>query len=141
MQRRSQFGMRENPASNRRHGSRSVLHENLSPVPSTHSYHHRQSFCESGVGQAGDTDRGFATGGRGEGATPSTDGERHTLQIENPTEFETLLDVTEAAKLLRIHPKTLRTKASRGIIPAIQIGRVWRFRASMLNRWLEHIAK
>ena len=52
-------------------------------------------------------------------------------------EFEPLLDVIDAAKLLRIHPKTLRAKAGRGIIPGIQIGRVWRFRASMLNRWLE----
>ncbi len=55
--------------------------------------------------------------------------------------FEPLLDLAEAARLLRIHPKTLRVKARRGIIPAIQIGRVWRFRASMLNRWLEKIAR
>jgi excisionase family DNA binding protein len=54
--------------------------------------------------------------------------------------FEPLLDVAEAAKLLRIHPKTLRVKARRGVIPAIQIGRVWRFRASALNRWLDEIA-
>lgn len=54
--------------------------------------------------------------------------------------FEPLLDVGEAAKLLRIHPKTLRVKARRGVIPAIQIGRVWRFRASALNRWLDEIA-
>ena len=54
--------------------------------------------------------------------------------------FEPLLDVAEAAKLLRIHPKTLRLKARRGLIPAIQIGRVWRFRASALNRWLDGIA-
>jgi excisionase family DNA binding protein len=53
--------------------------------------------------------------------------------------FEPLLDVSEAAKLLRIHPKTLRVKARRGVIPAIQIGRVWRFRASALNRWLDEI--
>jgi excisionase family DNA binding protein len=54
--------------------------------------------------------------------------------------FEPLLDVGEAAKLLRIHPKTLRVKARRGVIPAIQIGRVWRFRVSALNRWLDEIA-
>jgi excisionase family DNA binding protein len=51
--------------------------------------------------------------------------------------FEPLLDVTEAAKLLRIHPKTLRVKARSGEIPGIQIGRVWRFRASALDRWVE----
>jgi len=54
--------------------------------------------------------------------------------------FERLLDVVEAANFLRFHPKTLRVKARRGVIPAIQIGRVWRFRASALNRWLDEIA-
>ena len=58
--------------------------------------------------------------------------------VEN--EFEPLLDVTEAAKLLRIHPKTLRTKARQGEIPAKQIGKLWRFRASVLNEWLDSIA-
>jgi excisionase family DNA binding protein len=54
--------------------------------------------------------------------------------------FEPLLDCKEAAVLLRIHPKTLRTKARRGIIPAVQVGRLWRFRASALNQWLDGIA-
>jgi excisionase family DNA binding protein len=58
---------------------------------------------------------------------------------KNDGAFEPLLDVAEAAKLLRIHPKTLRVKARRGVIPAVQIG-VWRFRASALNRWLDEIA-
>jgi excisionase family DNA binding protein len=66
---------------------------------------------------------------------------REASQLDkNGGGFEPLLDVGEAAKLLRIHPKTLRVKARRGVIPAVQIGRVWRFRASALNRWLEEIA-
>jgi len=55
-------------------------------------------------------------------------------------DFESLLDVTEAARLLRIHPKTLRNKARRGVIPGVQVGRLWRFRASVLNEWLDEIA-
>jgi len=74
----------------------------------------------------------------------SADADHNTNQrpkrIVNDSEFEPLLDVAEAARLLRIHPKTLRVKAGSGIIPGIQIGRVWRFRASTLNRWLEGIA-
>ena len=54
--------------------------------------------------------------------------------------FEPLLDTEEAAKLLRIHPKTLRRSARLGEIPATRIGRLWRFRASVLNEWLERIA-
>ena len=56
------------------------------------------------------------------------------------SDFESLLDVTEAARLLRIHPKTLRNKARRGVIPGVQVGRLWRFRASALNEWLDEIA-
>ena len=51
--------------------------------------------------------------------------------------FEPLLDCIEAAALLRMHPKTLRTKARRGIVPAIHVGKLWRFRVSALNEWLE----
>jgi excisionase family DNA binding protein len=55
-------------------------------------------------------------------------------------DFEPLLDSEEAAALLKIHPKTLQKMARRGEVVAIQIGRLWRFRASALNRWLEKIA-
>ena len=54
--------------------------------------------------------------------------------------FEPLLDSTEAAALLKIHPKTLQKMARNGEITAIQIGKLWRFRASALNDWLEKIA-
>jgi excisionase family DNA binding protein len=55
-------------------------------------------------------------------------------------EFEPLLDSEEAAALLKIHPKTLQKMARRGEVVAIQIGKLWRFRRSALNRWLEKIA-
>ena len=55
-------------------------------------------------------------------------------------EFEPLLDSEQAAALLKIHPKTLQKMARRGEVVAVQIGRLWRFRASALNRWLEKIA-
>ena len=54
--------------------------------------------------------------------------------------FEPLLDSEEAAALLKIHPKTLQKLARQGEVAAIQIGKLWRFRASALNRWLEKIA-
>lgn len=55
--------------------------------------------------------------------------------LPSPT-FEPLLDSEEAAALLRIHPKTLQRMARQGDISAIHIGKLWRFRASDLNRWL-----
>lgn len=61
-------------------------------------------------------------------------------QLEKPPatdpSFEPLLDSTEAASLLRIHPKTLQRMARNGEIAGIQIGRLWRFRVSVLNSWI-----
>ncbi len=51
--------------------------------------------------------------------------------------FEPLLDSDEAAALLKIHPKTLQRMARNGEIAGIQIGKLWRFRASQLNHWME----
>ena len=55
-------------------------------------------------------------------------------------DFEPLLDSEGAAALLKIHPKTLQKLARRGEVVAIPIGKLWRFRASALNAWLEKIA-
>ena len=61
-------------------------------------------------------------------------------QVQSQRDFEPLLDTEEAARLLRMHPRTLRTKARRGSIPAVQVGKRWRFRASTLDRWLGKLA-
>jgi len=39
--------------------------------------------------------------------------------------------------LLGIHPKTLQKMARKGLIPGFRIGKLWAFRASALNEWLE----
>lgn len=57
-------------------------------------------------------------------------------RIDISLPFEPLLDSTEAAALLKIHPKTLQRMARNGEITGIQIGKLWRFRASVLNFWL-----
>lgn len=55
-------------------------------------------------------------------------------------QFEPLLSDLHAGQLLGLHPKTVQRMARRGEIPAIRIGRYWRFRASELNAWLETLA-
>lgn len=50
--------------------------------------------------------------------------------------FEPLIDILTAAGLLKIHPKTLQRMARGGQIPAVRIGRYWRFRASQLDSWI-----
>lgn len=66
--------------------------------------------------------------------------EKKSSSSLSPDNFEPLLDSEEAAALLKIHPKTLQRMARRGDVVGIQIGRLWRFRVSALNRWLEKIA-
>ena len=50
--------------------------------------------------------------------------------------FEPLLSDVEVAELLGLHPKTVQRLAREGDIPAIRVGRYWRFRASELNEWI-----
>jgi excisionase family DNA binding protein len=50
--------------------------------------------------------------------------------------FEKLLSQNEAAKLLDIHPETLRRMAVRGEVPALKVGRFWKYRASALDSWV-----
>ncbi len=154
----TQFGVRENTASSRQHASRRALSsESSQPPRGVEFFQEEATASPSGMGnlEIFDLPR---TGGSG--ATVGNEGEpndsprlartkalNHTAITPSfsatgasEVNFEPLLDVTDAAKLLRIHPKTLRTKARCGEIPGIQIGRVWRFRASVLDRWVERVA-
>lgn len=50
--------------------------------------------------------------------------------------IEPLMDANEAARMLKLHPVTVRDMASRGALPGLKIGKVWRFRASTLDAWV-----
>lgn len=52
----------------------------------------------------------------------------------NSTEF--LLTAEEAAAVLQVHPKTVKRMAADGRIPGMKIGKLWRFRSSVLDSWL-----
>jgi len=58
----------------------------------------------------------------------------HSVQ-HNESIFEQLIDSDEAAALLKIHPKTLQKMARIG---TLAWWKPWRFRASVLNDWLDH---
>jgi excisionase family DNA binding protein len=49
---------------------------------------------------------------------------------------EPLLDTDEAAAIMRVHPKTLQRYARQGIVRGFQLGSMWRFRASDIDRWI-----
>lgn len=49
---------------------------------------------------------------------------------------EPLLDTDQAAGIMRVHPKTLQRYARQGIVRGFQLGTMWRFRASDIDRWI-----
>jgi excisionase family DNA binding protein len=51
--------------------------------------------------------------------------------------FEPLLSDAQAGELLGLHPKTVQRLARAGELPAVRIGRYWRFRATALNLWID----
>ena len=48
-----------------------------------------------------------------------------------------LLNSEEAAAVMKIHPKTLQKLARRGVVRGIHVGKLWRFRASAIEEWIE----
>ena len=145
MHRHLQFGMRENPASIRRHDSRlgasGTDRENCirdggvtSPIaPSAHD----QSSDGPHTALNAASPRA-AAGGEMRGTNDS-----HAVASAHPHPqkaalgFEPLIGSAEAAKLLgNIHVKTLQRYARHKRVPGYQIGGHWYFRASELDSWL-----
>jgi excisionase family DNA binding protein len=145
MHRRLQFGMRENPASDRRHGScqvtRNLLDRNCIeekneiPPPGKQSQSHQSVSAGSMLNAAS---RRAAMGDESACATTrSAIGVPSRLHVRKPRDFEPLIDSYEAARLLgSIHVKTLQRYARSGNVPGYQIGGHWYFRASELDSWL-----
>ena len=50
--------------------------------------------------------------------------------------IETLLTSQEASRVLKIHPKVLERMAKRGEVPALKVGKFWRYRVSTLDAWI-----
>jgi excisionase family DNA binding protein len=60
-----------------------------------------------------------------------------TSNPQNNGKWEPLLTPIEAAKLLRCHAKTTLKLAREHKLPAIRLGRHWRFRTCDLTKWAE----
>jgi excisionase family DNA binding protein len=126
MHRRLQFDMRENPASERRHGSRLVLSAQLKPekgkiqsevdaLPDNTA--HKSETFEPQVGKAPSR----ATGGKS-------------------GDCSQLLTVEEAAELLRVPVSWVygrMRKRSSERLPAYRLGKYWRFQEDEIRRWVQ----
>ena len=143
MQRRLQFRMRENPASDRRHGSPQGLRD-----LSDGNYAKQDDVEQSGpiadlnlslpYDAASNAARPHAaTAGKNKQRERSVEAIARTSSPSSAHAFEPLIPSPAAARLLgNIHVKTLQRYARRGSLPGYQIGGHWYFRASELDSWL-----
>jgi excisionase family DNA binding protein len=63
--------------------------------------------------------------------------EKKDDQKKGQQEFEPLLDSQQAAELMRVHPETVKRRARRGEIPGMKFGKLWRFRVSVLESFIQ----
>ena len=59
------------------------------------------------------------------------------LPIIGRSGIEPLLDSHTAAAMLNVHPRTLQRMVLRGLIAGVQVGKLWRFRASTIDAWID----
>ena len=63
--------------------------------------------------------------------------ERENGKLSTDLKTEPLWTVDDLAFYLKLEPSTVRAMARDGKLPAIKVGRVWRFRRSDLAKFLE----
>jgi excisionase family DNA binding protein len=66
---------------------------------------------------------------------PPTSG--RLLPILGRAGVEPLLDSHDAAALLGVHPRTLQRMVLRGEIAGVHVGKLWRFRPSAIDKWID----
>jgi PTS system nitrogen regulatory IIA component len=49
--------------------------------------------------------------------------------------MEDIMTLEEVAKYLKLKPQTIYTWAQNGKIPAAKLGKEWRFRKSVVDKW------
>jgi len=143
MHRRLQFDMRENPASDRRHGSRLAVSTEVAS-------HFNRKEQQGGLNAIEPADPAVADA---HSSTVAVENAAATVEEKQSaschafrlplsrleTTFEPLLGSEEAARLLgNIHVKTLQRYARKAEIPGYRIGGHWYFRESELDAWLRY---
>jgi excisionase family DNA binding protein len=65
-------------------------------------------------------------------------GEGEASLAGNNSLCEPLIDAAAAAKIIGVCAKTVKRLAIRKTIPAVRLGKYWRFRASALDEWIRN---
>jgi hypothetical protein len=142
MHRRLQFGMRENPASDRRHDSRPPISpKNVShyTIQDNEKQQGSSIHNENTVMVPRHAADNAATGERERRRQAGEGSREHREPPGGRESFEPLIGSSQAARLLgNIHVKTLQRYARLGRLPGYQIAGHWYFRESELDVWLRH---
>jgi len=51
--------------------------------------------------------------------------------------MEDIMTIEEVARYLKLKPQTIYTWAQNGKIPAAKLGKEWRFRKSVIDKWFD----
>jgi len=51
---------------------------------------------------------------------------------------EEIMTIDDVASYLKLKPQTIYTWAQNGKIPAAKLGKEWRFRRSVIDKWVNH---
>ena len=143
--RSTQFAVRENTASSRRHAPRlpvSSLPSMSETLP--RALQHRQptpvlpSRASEPFESVTTTPLDAATGGEKDDSVETLSAPATVIAAnESRQVFEPLIGCKDAAKLLgNIHVKTLQRYARRGTLPGYRVAGHWYFRATELDAWL-----
>jgi PTS system nitrogen regulatory IIA component len=52
--------------------------------------------------------------------------------------MDDIMTLEEVAKYLKLKPQTIYVWAQKGDIPAAKLGREWRFKKSIIDKWFDH---
>ena len=55
----------------------------------------------------------------------------------NKQEWPPIMTIAEVSQYLGLHELTVRRLAREGAIPALKLGRQWRIKRDLLERWIE----
>jgi excisionase family DNA binding protein len=55
----------------------------------------------------------------------------------NERQFPPIMTITDVAEYLGLHELTVRRLAREGALPALKLGRQWRVKRDLLEKWIE----
>ncbi len=55
----------------------------------------------------------------------------------NKEDFPAIMTISEVAQYVNMHELTVRRLAREGQLPALKLGRQWRIKKDLLEKWLE----